>query len=50
MENNSDRIQGEDTTVSPAKRVKLDHDFESNGDRNLASHERRKGVASIKQE
>ena len=40
----------EDVAVSPAKRLKLNHDHEGNGDSHSVIQERRKGVASIKSE
>ena len=44
------RSLDEDTLVSPAKKVKLDHDFERNENSQPLKYERRKGEAPVKQE
>lgn len=44
------RPPDEDTLVSPAKKVKLDHNFERSENSQPVKYERRKGEAPVKQE
>ena len=50
MEEKDDKHHDEDLVTSPAKRVKIDHDFNCKGDSHPVTQERRKGVAPVKQE
>lgn len=44
------RPPDEDILVSPAKKVKLDHNFERSENSQPVKYERRKGEAPVKQE
>ena len=50
MEADECRPHDGDTITSPAKRIKLGHEHERNGDIQSTTRGRRKGVAPIKQE